>query len=68
MLSKLFSKRSSTLLKLASQRTFASQDDSLVFDFSEKADAKALGLKNPENKENMNFCATITHTLDMAMS
>jgi hypothetical protein len=39
-----------------------------VFDFSEKADAKALGLKNPENKENMNFCATITHTLDMAMS
>jgi 2-oxoisovalerate dehydrogenase E1 component beta subunit len=68
MLSKAFSKHSNHFLKFSTQRGFASQNDSLVFDFSEKADAKALGLKNPEKKEKMNFCATITHTLDMAMS
>jgi 2-oxoisovalerate dehydrogenase E1 component beta subunit len=33
----------------------------------ETANASALGLKDPSNTENMNLCATITHTLDMAM-
>ena len=37
------------------------------FDFSDKLNNEELKLKNPEKKENMNLCATICHTLDMAM-
>jgi len=38
------------------------------FDFSDKLNVKELGLKSPENLENMNLCATITNTLDIALS
>ena len=37
------------------------------FDFSDQLNAGELGLKNPENKENMNLCATITNALDIAL-
>ena len=67
MLSKYLLQKSLTARIAVARRAFASQDDSLVFDFSEKFDAKALNLKTPEKKENMNFCAAIAHTLDMAM-
>jgi hypothetical protein len=38
-----------------------------AFDFSDKLNTQELKLKNPDNKEKMNLCATICHTLDMAM-
>lgn len=37
------------------------------FDFSDKLNVEELGLKEPENLKNMNLCATITNTLDIAM-
>jgi 2-oxoisovalerate dehydrogenase E1 component beta subunit len=37
------------------------------FDFTDKLNIKELKLKNPENVQNMNLCATITDTLDIAM-
>jgi len=38
-----------------------------TFDFSDKLNVEELKLKNPETKEKMNLCATITQTLDIAM-
>ena len=38
------------------------------FDFSDKLNAKELGLKEPTKVEKMNLCATITNTLDIAMA
>ena len=38
------------------------------FDFSEKLNIEELNLKEPNNKENMNLCATITNTLDIALA
>ena len=38
------------------------------FDFSDKLNAKELGLKDPTNVENMNLCNTILNTLDTAMA
>lgn len=37
------------------------------FDFTDKYDFKAYGLKEPDKLEKMNLCATITNTLDIAM-
>lgn len=37
------------------------------FDFSEKLNLQELQLKNPEQTEKMNLCATITQTLDIAL-
>jgi 2-oxoisovalerate dehydrogenase E1 component beta subunit len=37
------------------------------FDFTDTLNAKELGLQNPDDKRNMNLCATIQHTLDLAM-
>ena len=37
------------------------------FDFTDKLNVKELGLKNPTDVKNMNLCATITNTLDIAM-
>jgi len=44
------------------------QTDMEKFDFTDKYDFKAMGLKNPEKKENMNLCATITNALDIALA
>lgn len=38
------------------------------FDFSEKLNVDELKLKDPKNVENMNLCATITNTLDIALA
>lgn len=38
------------------------------FDFTEKLNIEELNLKEPNNKENMNLCATITNTLDIALA
>jgi 2-oxoisovalerate dehydrogenase E1 component beta subunit len=38
------------------------------FDFSDKLNVKELKLKNPTDVQHMNLCATITNTLDIAMS
>ena len=38
------------------------------FDFSDKLNIEELGLKNPENKKNLNLCATITDALDIALA
>lgn len=38
-----------------------------AFDFSDKLNVEELRLTNPETKEKMNLCATITQTLDIAM-
>lgn len=38
------------------------------FDFSEKLNVDELKLKDPNNVENMNLCATITNTLDIALA
>jgi 2-oxoisovalerate dehydrogenase E1 component beta subunit len=37
------------------------------FDFTDKLNVEELGLKNPENVQNMNLCATITDTLDISL-
>jgi len=37
------------------------------FDFTDKLNVKELGLKNPTDVKNMNLCATITNTLNIAM-
>jgi 2-oxoisovalerate dehydrogenase E1 component beta subunit len=37
------------------------------FDFSEPLNLAELKLKNPEKKQKLNLCATITDTLDIAM-
>ena len=38
------------------------------FDFTDELNVQELALAKPENKENMNLCATITNTLDLAMA
>ena len=38
------------------------------FDFSDNYDFKKMGLKKPDEIENMNLCATITNTLDIALA
>jgi len=38
------------------------------FDFTDKLNVKELNLKDPKNIKNMNLCATITDTLDIAMA
>lgn len=38
------------------------------FDFTEKLNVDELKLKDPKNVENMNLCATITNTLDIALA
>jgi hypothetical protein len=54
---------------VTSVRAFSGfQEDMEKFDFSEKINEKELKLKEPQNKENMNLCATITNTLDIAMA
>jgi len=37
------------------------------FDFTDKLNVEELGLKNPNNKQMMNLCATIQNTLDLAL-
>lgn len=37
------------------------------FDFTDKLNVEELRLKNPEKTENMNLCAAITNTLDLAL-
>lgn len=37
------------------------------FDFSDVLNTKELNLKKPNEIENMNLCATITNTLDIAL-
>ena len=37
------------------------------FDFSDTLNVDELKLKDPNNKQTMNLCATITNTLDLAM-
>jgi 2-oxoisovalerate dehydrogenase E1 component beta subunit len=37
------------------------------FDFTDQLNISELKLKNPDNKENMNLCATITNALDIAL-
>jgi len=56
-------------LVVTSVRAFSGfQEDMEKFDFSEKLNVDELKLKDPSNKENMNLCATITNTLDIAMA
>jgi hypothetical protein len=51
-----------------SQRGFAGfQTEMEKFDFTDIVNVKELGLKDPENKTQMNLCATITNTLDIAL-
>ena len=38
------------------------------FDFSDKLNVDELKLKEPTKLENMNLCATITNTLDIALN
>jgi len=58
-----------TTLARQSQKGFSMfQTDMEKFDFTDKYDFKAMGLKNPEKKENMNLCATITNALDIALA
>jgi len=38
-----------------------------AFDFSDKLNVKELNLKNPDNKQNLNLCASITNALDIAL-
>ena len=53
---------------ISSVRAFSGfQEDMEKFDFSEKLNVEELKLKDPNNKENMNLCATITNTLDIAL-
>jgi 2-oxoisovalerate dehydrogenase E1 component beta subunit len=53
---------------ISSVRAFSGfQEDMEKFDFSEKLNVEELKLKDPQNKENMNLCATITNTLDIAL-
>ena len=53
---------------ISSVRAFSGfQEDMEKFDFSEKLNVEELKLKEPQNKENMNLCATITNTLDIAL-
>jgi 2-oxoisovalerate dehydrogenase E1 component beta subunit len=53
---------------ISSVRAFSGfQEDMEKFDFSEKLNVEELKLKDPNNKENMNLCATITDTLDIAL-
>jgi len=53
---------------ISSVRAFSGfQEDMEKFDFSEKLNVQELKLKDPNNKENMNLCATITNTLDIAL-
>jgi hypothetical protein len=53
---------------ISSVRAFSGfQEDMEKFDFSEKLNVEELKLKEPNNKENMNLCATITDTLDIAL-
>ena len=54
---------------ISSVRAFSGfQEDMEKFDFSEKLNVEELKLKDPNNKENMNLCATITNTLDIALA
>ena len=56
------------ILKI-SQRGFSGfQTQMEKFDFSDKLDTNELGLKKPDELENMNLCATITNTLDIALA
>jgi len=38
-----------------------------AFDFTEKLNVEELKLKNPQQTQKMNLCATICNTLDIAM-
>ena len=54
---------------VTSVRAFSGfQEDMEKFDFSETINEKELKLKEPKNKVNMNLCATITDTLDIALA
>tara|TARA_B110000285_G_C15040743_1_gene571677 strand:- start:812 stop:1207 length:396 start_codon:yes stop_codon:yes gene_type:complete len=54
---------------VTSVRAFSGfQEDMEKFDFSETINEKELKLKDPKNKVNMNLCATITDTLDIALA
>lgn len=62
-------KRDNHKLVVTSVRAFSGfQEDMEKFDFSEKLNTEELKLKDPNNKENMNLCATITNTLDIALA
>jgi 2-oxoisovalerate dehydrogenase E1 component beta subunit len=51
-----------------SQRAFSGfQTEMEKFDFTDTYDFKAMGLKEPENQVQLNLCATITNTLDIAL-
>lgn len=56
------------MLKLANRCFSGFQTEMEKFDFTDKYDFKALGLKEPEKLEKMNLCATLTNTLDIAMA
>lgn len=47
--------------------TFSHQSDMQSFDFTDKLNVAELKLKNPENTQKMNLCATICDALDIAM-
>ena len=50
------------------QRAFSGfQTEMEKFDFTDKLNVAELGLKDPTNLKNMNLCATITDTLNIAM-
>jgi hypothetical protein len=50
-----------------SVRAFSIQNDMHSFDFTDKLNVEELKLKNPQNIQKMNLCATITDTLDIAL-
>jgi 2-oxoisovalerate dehydrogenase E1 component beta subunit len=55
-------------LQTTSHRCFSGfQTEMQKFDFTDKLNIKELQLKNPDQLENMNLCATIQQTLDIAM-
>lgn len=53
----------------AAQRNFSGfQTEMEKFDFTDHYDFKAMGLKEPDNLVQLNLCATITNSLDIALA
>jgi len=62
------SKASMQFLKICSRSFSGFQTEMEKFDFTDHYDFKKMGLKEPNNLENMNLCATITNALDIALA
>jgi len=59
--------QSKQLCRVSAMNFSGFQKEMEAYDFTDKLNIQDLGLKEPTNLQNMNLCATITDTLNIAM-